>query len=98
MDWAFTQLQRCGDSPDFFFALGDLLLDAAATHPAQAAEMLPLAEDSWRRCLELGERPDDAHAVAGRGSTLAAHNLALVLEGTGRADEAAALRRAYPMP
>lgn len=98
MDFAQAQMQAGAESPDFFFTIGDLLLDLAASQPAQAGELLPMIEAAWRRCLELGERPDQAGAVAGRGSFLAAHNLAVVLEGTDRAAEAAALRAAYPRP
>lgn len=98
MDFADSQLQDCADSPDFFFALGDLLLDLAAEQPQQAEALLPMIEQAWRQCLSLGERPQQAGAVAGRGSWLAAHNLALVLEGTGRAVEAQALRRAFATP
>ncbi|MDH0865135.1 glycosyltransferase [Mitsuaria sp. GD03876] len=76
--FAEAQLQRCAESPDFFFALGDLLLDWAADEPAQAEVLLPMIEDAWRRCLEIGERPDQPGAVAGRGSHLASHNLALL--------------------
>lgn len=96
MDFAATQLERCADSPDFFFALGDLLLDWAADEPVRADELLPLIEQAWRQCLALGERPQQVGAVAGRGTFLAAHNLALVLDGTGREAEAAQLRQAHP--
>jgi len=98
MEFAGAQMPRCGDSPDFFFAIGDLLLDLAADEPQRAGELLPLIEQAWGQCLALGERPDLVGAVAGRGSWLAAHNLAVVFEGTGRADEAAALRAAHPAP
>ncbi|KQY81929.1 glycosyltransferase family 2 protein [Pelomonas sp. Root1444] len=98
MDFAQSQMEAGAESPDFFFTVGDLLLDLAASQPRQAAELLPMIESAWRRCLELGERPEQAGAVAGRGSYLAAHNLALVLEGTGRDAEAAALRAAHPRP
>ncbi|MCY4743649.1 glycosyltransferase family 2 protein [Pelomonas sp. UHG3] len=98
MDFANTQLDAAADSPDFFFAIGDVLLDLAAEQPAQAGELLPMIEAAWQRCLALGERPEQPGAVAGRGSFLAAHNLALVLEGTGRAAEAAELRAAHPWP
>lgn len=98
MDFAQTQMQAGAESPDFFFALGDLLLDLAAAQPAQAGELLPMAEAAWQQCLALGERPDQAGAVAGRGSYMAAHNLALVLEGTGREADASALRAAHPWP
>jgi len=91
--WAETQMSACGESPDFCFALGDLLLDWAAEQPAWAAELMPTMEHCWRRCLELGERPGLPGAVAGRGSYLAAHNLALVLEATGRQAEADAWRQ-----
>lgn len=95
---AEPELQRCGESPDFFFALGDLLLDFAADTPAQAEALVPMIEEAWQRCLLLGERPELSGAVAGRGSHLAAHNLALLMEATGRAERAAALRQAYPAP
>jgi len=98
LDFAQPQMDALGGSPDFFFALGDLLLDLAASQPSQADAALPMAEAAWRRCLEIGERPERTGAVAGRGSHLAAHNLAVVLDGTGRAGEAAALRAAYPWP
>lgn len=98
MDVAQAQMAAGEASPDFFFTIGDVLLDLAAAQPAQAAEALPMAEAAWRRCLALGEHPEQAGAVAGRGSFLAAHNLAVVLDGTGRADEAAAIRAAHPWP
>ena len=98
MDFAQTQMDAGAESPDFFFTIGDLLLDLAASQPDQAAELLPMIETAWQRCLALGERPEQAGAVAGRGSFLAAHNLAVVLEGTGRETEAAALRAAHPRP
>ncbi len=98
LELAESQLQLCGESPDFFFALGDLLLDFAADTPAQAEALLPMIEQAWRRCLEIGERPDLSGAVAGRGSHLAAHNLALVLALSGREAEAEALRAAFVAP
>jgi glycosyltransferase involved in cell wall biosynthesis len=98
MDFAQTQMDAGAESPDFFFTVGDLLLDLAASQPEQAGDVLPMAEAAWQRCLELGEHPEQPGAVAGRGSYLAAHNLAVVLEGTGRETEAAALRVAHPWP
>ncbi len=79
-------------SPDYFFAVGDLLLDFAADQPQHGEALIPLIEQAWRRCLDIGERPEFEGAVAGRGSHLAAHNLALLMDGTGRAAEAQALR------
>jgi hypothetical protein len=81
---AEAELARWGDSPDFFFALGDLLLDWAADEPQRAGELLPLIESAWQRCLALGERPQLEGAVAGRGSHLAAANLVMLYEQLGQ--------------
>ena len=93
------ELGRYGDSPDFFFALGDLLLDWAADEPARAGELLPLIESAWQRCLAIGERPELEGAVAGRGSHLAARNLVLLYEQLGQpelAEPYRALAQAAP--
>jgi hypothetical protein len=84
-------------SPDFHFAVADLMLDWTASAPGSTLQLLGQAERSWRRCLEIGERPDQTGAVHGRGGHLAAFNLALVLEGTGRMAEAAELRHRYKL-
>ncbi|MBA4175206.1 MAG: family 2 glycosyl transferase [Leptothrix sp. (in: Bacteria)] len=98
LDFAQTGLDAHAGSPDFFFALGDLLLDWAAEAPSLAGEVLPMAQQAWQRCLEIGEQPGLSGAVAGRGSWLAAHNLAVVLAGLGHAGEAQALRARHPAP
>ncbi|WP_028998263.1 tetratricopeptide repeat-containing glycosyltransferase family 2 protein [Azohydromonas australica] len=81
------------ESPDYFFTLGNLLLDSAVQHPAQAfGHWLPLAEAAWLRCLEIGERPM-LDGVPGRGSYLAAHNLAVLYEGMDQTDKATHYRK-----
>jgi glycosyltransferase involved in cell wall biosynthesis len=81
-------------SPDFFFVLGDLLLDWATLNPATAyQELLPLVESSWLKCLELGDQPGLAGSVTGRGSHLAAHNLAVLYGGMGNPEKAAYYQR-----
>jgi hypothetical protein len=82
-------------SPDFFFALGDLLLDWATVAPARAGELLPMIESAWLRCLEIGERPDLEGSVAGRGSKLAARNLVVLYEGTGQVLKAMKLKQSH---
>jgi hypothetical protein len=82
-------------SPDFFFALGDLLLDWATESPERAGELLPMIEAAWLRCLEIGERPDLEGSVAGRGSALAARNLVVLYEGTGQAIKALKLKQSH---
>ncbi|WP_374562145.1 glycosyltransferase [Ideonella sp.] len=91
-------LAQWSESPDFFFALGDVLLDWAADEPARAEALLPMIESAWQRCLAIGERPDLEGAVAGRGSHLAAHNLALLYDSLGRAEDAAECRRLAGKP
>lgn len=98
LDYAQARLDEHAASPDFFFALGDLLLDWAAEAPPLAEELLPMAQQAWQRCLEIGEQPGLSGAVRGRGSWLAAHNLAVVLEGLGHDAQARALRNRHPAP
>jgi hypothetical protein len=90
-----TDHTLCTQSPDVFFALGDVMLDWAAQAPERATERLAQAEQAWSLCLAMGERPDITGSVQGRGSHLAAHNLALVYEGTGREAAAQALRERF---
>jgi hypothetical protein len=78
----------CG-SPDFYFALGDLLLDFAIASPPRAGELLPMIEASWLRAIEIGEQPQLSDTVRGRGSFLAAHNLALLYDSQGDTARAA---------
>ncbi|WP_052466179.1 glycosyltransferase family protein [Mobilicoccus massiliensis] len=77
-------------SPDMAFLVGDLLFEMMLTNPETGPELTPLVETSWKRCLELGERPDLAGAVHGRGSFLAAQNLYVLCLVLGRNEEAEA--------
>jgi glycosyltransferase involved in cell wall biosynthesis len=80
-------------SPDFYFTVGDLYLEAASQNPDRAlSEFLPVVEAAWKRCLEIGERPELDGAVAGRGGHMAAHNLAVFYETLGRQEQAAEYR------
>lgn len=93
-----SALARCemaayGDSPDFCFTLGDLLLDWAAHDPARGSALVPLIETAWQRAVAIGERPELADSVMGRGSFLAAHNLAVLYAGLNQPDAAAFWRQ-----
>ena len=88
MELAESRMPLWQDSPDYWFTVGDLLLDLACEEPQQAETVMPMVESSWLRCLEIGERPDLEGAVQGRGSHLAATNLAVIYEGLGRDEEA----------
>jgi glycosyltransferase involved in cell wall biosynthesis len=79
---AQTMMDLWANSPDFFFTVGNLMLDWAILNPDDAySQYLPLAESAWLHCLEIGERPDLDGNVVGRGSFLAAHNLAVIYDG-----------------
>lgn len=85
---AESEAPHWGHSPDFHFAVGDLMLDWALSRPAQAAGLLHRAEASWQRALQVGENPHLPDRVPGRGSWLAAHNLAVLYGGLGDAARA----------
>jgi tetratricopeptide (TPR) repeat protein len=88
--FAQAELPNWEHSPDFFFSLGDLLLDWATLNPDKAVqELLPMIASSWSRCLEIGDQPGLEGSVRGRGSHLAAHNLAVLYDGLGDKDQAA---------
>jgi hypothetical protein len=44
---------------------------------------MPMIESSWLRALDIGENPALQDTVQGRGSFLAAHNLAVLYDGLG---------------
>lgn len=89
IDLAGREMERWNESPDFFFTLGDLLLDWALAEPQRAGELLPQIEASWQRAVAIGERPDLPDSVRGRGSFLAAHNLAAFHQSLGHVEQAA---------
>ncbi len=78
VDLAQAEMPHWSDSPDFYFVLGDVLLDHAVAHPAQAHEVLPMIRAAWDQCLLIGENPALEGSVQGRGSHLAQQQLALL--------------------
>jgi glycosyltransferase involved in cell wall biosynthesis len=79
LELAEREMAHWEESPDFFFVLGNLVLDRAVSDPANAVDQwLPIAVSAWERCLVIGERPDLEGSVQGRGSHLAQHNLDVV--------------------
>ncbi len=51
-----------------------------------------MIESSWLRAIEIGEQPELQDTVRGRGSFLAAHNLAVLHASLGADAEAARWR------
>lgn len=90
LELAGAEIENWPNSPDFYFALGDLYLECANQAPERAAtEFLPVVETAWKRCLEIGEQPALDGSVPGRGSHMAAYNLAVFYEALGQKDLAA---------
>lgn len=81
---ADDELPNWDASPDFFFVVGDLYLEWASRHPDRAVkDFLPIVEYAWKKCIEIGDRDDLEGSVAGRGSYMAAYNLAVMFETVG---------------
>ncbi len=78
------------DSPDFAFVVGDLFFEMLLREPAKVEQLAPLAVSCWKRCLDMGDRPDLAGSLTGRGSFLAAQNLYALHLVMGLEDAAAA--------
>lgn len=95
LHFGLDELPKCLQSADVHFAIGDLLLDWAASDPSQAAQLLPHAIDAFLNCLNIGEKPGVSGAVAGRGSYLAAYNLALLYDVVGQIEKAREVRQAH---
>lgn len=75
MMYASDQMGLWPDSPDFYFVTAHLLLDQMEKRPEQGPALLPMIESSLKRALEIGDRPDLAGAITGRGSFMAAEKL-----------------------
>lgn len=90
IELASSELEHWQHSPDYFFCVADVFLDWALIRPDQAeTELLPIVESALLKCIAIGDQPMLTGSVVGRGSYLAAHNLAILYENTGRNREAA---------
>jgi len=90
LKFADAEVANWLESPDFYLIVGYLYLDAAAQDPSRAREhFLPVAESAWRRCLEIGDRPDLEGSISGTGSYIAAQNLAVYHQNLGDPQTAA---------
>ncbi|MFZ4551486.1 MAG: glycosyltransferase [Aquabacterium sp.] len=78
VQYAETEMPTWPDSPDFYFVLGDVLLDFVVANPEQAGHLVPMIRQAWERCVAIGENPSLEGAVHGRGSVLARQNLNLL--------------------
>lgn len=82
-----AEATKLDDFPDFHFVCGQYYLDLILSNTAQYAHMLPQIEQSYLKCLQLGET-DRYDSVIGTGSFSALHNLGVYYEVTGQLDKA----------
>lgn len=68
--------------PDYHFACGVFYLDLVLSDPAKYMSYLPLIEQSYRNCLEIGET-ERYDSVVGTGSYAAYYNLGNYYEVLG---------------
>jgi tetratricopeptide (TPR) repeat protein len=89
LEFGIQAQEHWPNSSDVHFAFGNICLDAALCDPLSALEVwLPAAEQAWKRCLEIGENNQHNGHISGRGSYLAAQNLAVLYDGLGRGTSA----------
>lgn len=79
--------QRLGAYADYHFACGTFYTQAIFSDVQHYVGYLPQIEHSYRRCLEIGEVPEQ-EGVLGNGSFKAAYNLGVWFEVNGKTQDA----------
>ncbi len=77
------QENRFATSSEFYFFCGLLYMNLLTTDTQRYIRFLPMIEQSYKKCLEIGENPD-AEGVVGTGSFKALYNLGTWYEVTGQ--------------
>jgi tetratricopeptide (TPR) repeat protein len=88
VEWADRHL---ADFPDFFLVRGLFFMNLIRSDPAKHVALLPKIEQSFQRCLALGEEPR-RRSVRGAGTFLANYNLGVFYQVFGNL---AAARRCF---
>ena len=89
MIFASDEMPYWEQSADFYFVVGCLLLDQMQKHPEQGESLLSMIEESWLKALAIGERPELAGNVSGRGSFMAAGQLWALFDARKEVEKAA---------
>jgi tetratricopeptide (TPR) repeat protein len=71
-----------GDFPDFFLVRGLFFMELIRSNPAKYVSELPRIEQSFQRCLALGE-DERRRSVHGAGTFLANYNLGVFYQAFG---------------
>jgi tetratricopeptide (TPR) repeat protein len=79
--------QYLGDFPDFFLVRGLFFMNLIRSNPAKYVSELPKIEQSFRRCLALGE-DETRRSVHGSGTFLANYNLGVFYQAFGNSEGA----------
>lgn len=80
--------ENLGDRPDFVFACGLFYMKLVLFDTKRYIAYFPRIEESWLKCLALGEKEEDG-SVLGTGSFKAAYNLGVFYELNGDLKKAA---------
>ena len=79
--------ETLGDFPDFFLARGLFFMNLIRSNPAKYVSELPKIEQSFQKCLALGEE-ERRKSVRGSGTFLANYNLGLFYQVFGNMNAA----------
>jgi len=79
--------KQLADFPDFFLVRGLFFMNLVRSNPAKYISELPKIEQSFQRCLALGEE-QRRRSVLGSGTFLASYNLGLYYKAFGNIAEA----------
>lgn len=82
-----NEKKRLASYADYHFACGTFYTQAIFSDVRRYIGYLPEIENSYRRCLEIGEVPEH-ESVIGNGSFKAAYNLGVWFEVNGKKQEA----------
>lgn len=82
-----NEKKRLGDRADYHFACGTFYTQAIFSDVEKYVKYLPKIEESYKRCLEIGEVMEH-EGVKGNGSFKAAYNLGVWFEVNGKIQEA----------
>lgn len=82
-----NEREHLGGYADYHFACGTFYTKAIFSDVQKYVSLLPRIEESYRRCLEIGEVPEH-EGVRGNGSYRAAYNLGVWFEVNGKTQEA----------
>lgn len=95
MLFASDEMPFWENSPDFHLSVGSLLLEQMNRRPEQGPALLPMMEECWLKALQIGDNPQLAGSVCGRGSFMAAQQLWALYDARNDTEKAATYSTMY---